>query len=253
LTQGPPQPPEGQGWGQPPQGAGGQQPGWGQPPPPREPKSKTPIYRRPWFIIVGIVVLVLIAAGLLGDPPQDTQTAATAAPTTIPATTVAPTTTEPATTAEPVTTAKPTTTAAPKPIPSKTILRAAVVKALGESNRDVKRLPGFTANEGEYIVLTWRINENLTEGLTKDSARLDAVNILKAIKGVPEHDRYQGVSLKGTYSLVDQYGNSSEDTVVRATYDRRTLEKINFELGGVDFKQIFEIADSGSVHPAFQY
>ena len=55
--QGPPQPPEGQGWGQPPQGAGGQQPGWGQPPPPREPKPKPPIYRRPWFIIVGIVAI----------------------------------------------------------------------------------------------------------------------------------------------------------------------------------------------------
>ena len=252
----PPQPPPG-GWGPPPQGAPPTQPQWGQQPPgpPQPPKPKPPIYRRPWFIIVGVLVLFLIGAALLGDPPQEeAQPVASAAPTTVATTNPAPSTTsEPATTAEPVTTAKPTTTAAPKPIPSKTILRNAVVKALGESNRDVKRLPQFSATEGEYIVLTWRINENLTEGLTKDSARLDGVNILKAIKSVPEHDRYKGVSMKGTYSLVDQFGNASEDTVVRATYERRTLERINFEPGGVDFKQIFDIADSGSVHPAFQY
>jgi len=203
--------------------------------------------------LVGILIVAGIIGVLAGDPDSTSSSEATAAPTTV-ASTVPPTTIEePATTAEPVTTAKPTTTAKPKPIPSKTILRNAVVEALGDSNRDVKRLPQFGATEGEYIVLTWRINENLTEGLTKDSARLDGVNILKAIRNVPEHDRYKGVAIKGTYSLVDQYGNASEDTVVRATYERRTLERINFEPGGVNFKQIFEIADSGSVHPAFQY
>jgi hypothetical protein len=201
-----------------------------------------------------VLVLLVIGAGLLGDPPaEDTQTAATGAPTTVATsapTTEAPATTEPATTA---TTEKPTTTAKPKPIPSKTILHDAVAEALGESNRNVKRLPGFSADEGSYIIVTWRIDENLTEGLTKDGARIDAVTILKTIKGVPEHDRYKGVFLKGTYPLVDQYGNSKEETVVRARYERRTLERINFEPGGVSSKAIFDIADAGSVVPAFQY
>ena len=236
----------------------GQQPAWGTPPPhmPRSDQDST-AHRIGYRLGQGLVIAVLAGVGLLivlaligvvfGDDPSknNAQTAATTAPTTV-ATTAAP-----STTGEPTTTDEPTTTAKPKPIPSETILRNAVVKALGESNRDVKRLPGFTANEGEYIVLTWRINENLTEGLTKDSARLDGMKILKAIRGVPEHDRYKGVSLKGTYSLVDRLGNAAEETVIRANYERSTLEKINFD--GIDYKVIFDVADSGSTHPAFQY
>jgi hypothetical protein len=240
----PPQPPEG--WGPPPQ------PQWGQQPPQPPPRGRRlSAFLTVVVALVGILIVAGIIGALAGDPESTSSPQATASPTV--ATTQAPSTTveEPATTAEPETTAKPTTTAKPKPIPSKTILRNAVVEALGESNRNVKRLPQFGATEGEYIALTWRINENLTEGLTKSGARLDGVNILKAIRGVPEHDRYKGVVLKGTYPLVDQLGNSSEETVIRATYERRTLERINFD--GIDYKKIFDIADSGSTHPAFQY
>ena len=192
-------------------------------------------------LFIGLGVVALIGALFRDDSPQKSAQ---------PPVTVAPTTTGASSTTEaPATTAKPTTTA--KPVPSETILRNAVAEPLGESNRDVRRLPQFEAKEGEYTVLTWRINESLTEGLTKDSAHHDGVEILRAIKGVPEHDRYKGVALKGTYPLVDKYGNSKEQIVIRANYDRSTLEKINFD--GIDFKTIFDIADSGSTHPAFQY
>jgi hypothetical protein len=83
--QGAPQPPQ---WPQsPPQGADwqpAQQPqDWGQPgykPPPSKPKP--PVYRRPWFIILGFVVLVVIVGALLGDPPAY-ETAQQATPTTV--------------------------------------------------------------------------------------------------------------------------------------------------------------------------
>jgi hypothetical protein len=227
------------------------EPGLGAPPPPRPPTGKPPLWRRPWFIITGAVVVGLVLFSILGaiagDPkPSDTATPATAAPTTAASLTTVPPTSEPAST-EPPTTAEPTTTAKPKPVASKTLLRAAVVEAL----RDEKKLLAFSANEGETIMIRWKIDENLTEGLTKDGARLDGYSMLKAIKAVPEHDRYQRVFLTGRYPLVDQYGNSSVETVIRAGYDRRTLERINFE--GVRFKDIFDLADRGSIHPAFQY
>jgi hypothetical protein len=100
LTQGPPQPPKGwgqpqqQGWGQPPPGAQGPptQPQWGQQPSPQPPKSKPPLYRRPWFIIVGVLVALVIVGALLGDPPAEEPTGAQPEVTQAPE--------EPATTAE---------------------------------------------------------------------------------------------------------------------------------------------------------
>jgi Domain of unknown function (DUF4352) len=83
LTQGPPQPQQ-PGWGAPQSGYGppqgqqwapqgqGQQ-GWGAPQPP---KPKPPLYRRPWFIIVGVLALVVIFGALVGDPPAEEPTGA---------------------------------------------------------------------------------------------------------------------------------------------------------------------------------
>jgi len=46
-------------------------------------------------------------------------------------------------------------------------------------------------------------------------------------------------------------GNVKEMVVIRATYDKATLERMN--LDNIDFKTIFDIADIGSVHPVFRY
>jgi hypothetical protein len=72
--QGAPPPPQ---WPQsPPQGQQPQQPpAWGQPgytPPPSKPKP--PIYRRPWFMILGILGLIVIVGALVGDPPAEEPT-----------------------------------------------------------------------------------------------------------------------------------------------------------------------------------
>ena len=69
-SQGPPQPPQ---W---PPGPP-QQPQWGQPgyePPPSKPKP--PIYRRPWFVILGVIGVLVVVGALLGDPPVEESTTA---------------------------------------------------------------------------------------------------------------------------------------------------------------------------------
>lgn len=74
------QPPQGpQGPPQPPQWPPGppQQPQWGQPgyePPPSKPKP--PIYRRPWFVILGAIGVLVVVGALLGDPPAEAPTTA---------------------------------------------------------------------------------------------------------------------------------------------------------------------------------
>ncbi len=111
------------------------------------------------------------------------------------------------------------------------------------------RVSELTAEPALRVIVKWAINENLSEGLTKDGARLDGTKILQAIRDAkPDYD---GVFLEGTYPLVDRFGNTSEETVVRASYSRATIERINFR--NFSFKNVYEIADSAQIHPSFRY
>lgn len=130
-----------------------------------------------------------------------------------------------------------------------------IVDAIGKSNRGAPTRAAVSWNIGSdgenELVVRWAINENLTEGLTKDTARIEAAKILEAVRdsGIS----YDRVLLDGTYPLVDRYGNESEERVVLATYDRATVERINFD--GVPTHGVFELSrtDWLFVHPAFRY
>lgn len=119
--------------------------------------------------------------------------------------------------------------------------------ALGTSNREAHPRVDV-AQDGATILVTWAINENLTEGLTKDNARIEAIEVLEAIQNAGID--YDMVQLNGTFTLVDELGNESESDVVSATYPKSVIDDINFD--GFDFKNAFTIVDS-SVHPSFMY
>jgi len=152
----------------------------------------------------------------------------------------------PAMSAAPATKAAP---AAAAETPAKKIEHR-VRKALGSSNRDVKRVRSvkWSAAKGT-VTVAWAINDNLTEGLTKTGARLDAKEILEAVKdrAIP----IKRVVLVGSFPLQDQYGNASEETVVRATFSGEVMDRINYET--VDIRRIYDLADSAVIVPAFQY
>ena len=239
MTQGPPQPPA-----------------WGTPPAPRAPDTR-PWYRKKRYWALGIVgvFVVLALIGAIVGPPDDTGVSAPAttaepaptatdAPSTVPST-AAPTTAP--TTAAP-TTAAPTTTKQ-QPIP----LRQAVGNALGSSNRGRNPRPDqWDAPFGHTIILRWAIDDNLTEGLVKSGARLEVVKILKAIRAHPDWTtkKYPGVTMSGTFTLVNDLGEESEDVVIRAHYDRATINRMNFD--NIDFHRILNVADPVFIHPTFQ-
>ncbi|MGI8681425.1 MAG: hypothetical protein ACR2JO_04700 [Mycobacteriales bacterium] len=149
--------------------------------------------------------------------------------------------------------AQPKATAAPKakapPTPQQA-LNAKIASALGPGNRKgIKRVKAvtFPASSG-HIEVEWAVNDNITTGFIKDGARLDAVNILKAIKssGVP----YDSVFVNGSFPLQDKFGKSTEESVVRAAYTSATVNRIQFD--NISFKTIFDLADSANIHPAFK-
>jgi len=206
--------------------------------------------RRRWLLIF-VAVMLLCAVGsfvsqLFTDPDPDpaAQPEATAVAAQVDEDTPAP---EP--TAAP--TAEPTNTPAPTAEPTATLapadaLRAAVLSALGDSNRDVDRLVALEDAAGR-IEVDWAINDNLTEDLNRAGAQLDATEILRAIAG--SGYPYEFILLRGTFPLIDQFGNIEEQKVVELFFEKPTVDQINFD--NFSHRNIYNIADSAQIHPAF--
>lgn len=216
------------------------------------------------IMVILLVVATLISGGTSGDKAKLASKAAATTTTvgqaTTPveatASTLQSTTTVPPTTSPPTTPAPTTVPPTSAPPPTQSIeanVFAKVSKALGNSNRKASpRVTVVVPMPGQMIQVKWAINDNLTEGLTKDGARLEGVKMLRAIQSMGGL-AYTDVNLEGTYPLVDQFGNGSEQTVIQARYSRATMDKFNFN--NFDFKKVYEayVADSVMVHPTFRY
>lgn len=127
-------------------------------------------------------------------------------------------------------------------------VREAVVGALGRRNRDGAPSPRVSFDEATgRVSVNWAINENLTEGMTKRGAQLDIVHILEAV--VDSRVPFNAVDIEGTYSMVDTFGNASEQSVVSVTYSRETVTRINFD--NFLTENAYVIADGKRIHPAF--
>ena len=73
---------------------------------------------------------------------------------------------------------------------------------------------------------------------------MDISNILKGI----QKDINVNVDVNVTYPLQDKYGNTSEDIVIKATFNSDTIKKINFD--NFDYNDIPSVADEWWNHNA---
>lgn len=182
-------------------------------------------------IIIGICIFCIIASfamDALGLLPETTP---------IPTSTFAPTQTP-----------LPSATAT-QPITPEQAFEQTLIDVLGTSNRDVPRLTGilWSPTDGD-LMLQWTINDNFGENLILRGAMLDVVNMLKQISQNPSPYPYQTITFDGSFLLVDQFGNSTEERVILASYTAETIQKINWE--GFLTDNIFIVADSSFIHPA---
>jgi len=119
---------------------------------------------------------------------------------------------------------------------------------LGSSNRDIPRIEEvkpICVDSGCDITVKWALNDNLTSDMRIYSAQRDATDILEVISNSELPLEY--VRLAGTFSMVDSYGNVSEDIVLKLFFSPETIEMINFENFLVD--NIYKIADGKDIHP----
>lgn len=81
------------------------------------------------------------------------------------------------------------------------------------------------APSNNFSLIKFKGSENLTNNMTVKGMYLDIFNILKAIQPIIDTD----VDFNVTYPLVDQYGNTEDVIVIKATFTNETIKKINFE------------------------
>ena len=119
--------------------------------------------------------------------------------------------------------------------------------ALSTSNRNVRRVSEARL-QGERLFVHWAINDNLTAGMIRGGVRFDISRMLEVIADSSEP--YTSVFLRGTFAMVDQFGNASETPVVEATFTKDTIDRINFENFLTD--NVYVIADDTDLHPEFR-
>ena len=150
----------------------------------------------------------------------------------------------------------PTDTPAPMPSPvpptatpePRAAVEALVKKTLGRSNRDVDRVGLVTLSADNWVTVEWAINDNLTSGMIKGSTTMDIAHVARALC---EASFCAGLTMRGSFSMVDVYGNVSEDVVVQIVLQPETLTKINWAT--FDHRaNLYTVADTVKLHPAFQ-
>jgi hypothetical protein len=200
------------------------------------------------FIVASCCCVSTIAVGIdsglrdIGVLPSYTPTpadTATPLPSNTPVPSVTPTITD---TPLPSQTPEPTNTLSPEEE-----VRSIVEDALGDSNRDVERITDFYIGYDDLVVVSWTINDNLTENMIKRGAQLD---IVKVAESLCEADYCNGLRMRGTFPLQDKYGNVSEEEVVFVHYDSSTLKRINWD--NFITSNVYDVADKASIHPLFE-
>ncbi len=127
-------------------------------------------------------------------------------------------------------------------------LRARIITSLGDGNRDIPRLTAFDWSETDKsLIIEWTINDNFTSNMIMVGIQTDITDMLKIISQSGLLPDYQFVTFVGTFSLRDSFGNTSEERVVTASYNKSTVDKINWP--NFLYTDIFTIADLQNINP----
>ena len=100
-------------------------------------------------------------------------------------------------------------------------LRTAIINVVDEENFvTLNYVP-----DNNFTLIKFKGSENLTKNYTVKGMYIDIFDILKSIQPIIDTD----VDFNVVYPLQDVYGNSSDEIVIKATFKKGTIEKINFE------------------------
>jgi cytoskeletal protein RodZ len=104
---------------------------------------------------------------------------------------------------------------------------------------------------GDIVTASYKLQENFTAGLTKDTARYKTVEVLKYAQSA--YPKLAEVDVHVTADMKDTYGNTSVGQVATLVYSRDSLDKINWN--NIDPADIWNvpIADPIYIHHDLLY
>lgn len=130
-------------------------------------------------------------------------------------------------------------------------LKVNIEDVLGTSNREVPRLTSFDwSDTDKSLIINWALNDNLTSSFIYIGMQKDVADMMQEIAKSGLLPEYRFVTFVGTFPLQDAFGNASEERVVTASYNKATVDKINWD--NFLWDKVFVIADSVNIHPAMK-
>ncbi|MED5052709.1 hypothetical protein [Anoxybacteroides rupiense] len=122
-----------------------------------------------------------------------------------------------------------------------------------KSNTGEKRIIDLQVNDNagtqdtkdKIVIAKLYADENLTTNMTRDGILMDSKKLLEELF---EQKEISEAVLLWNFTLVDQYGNESVDTVLKIGLDRVTADKINWK--NFNYKNFENVAPQYFVHPA---
>jgi hypothetical protein len=99
------------------------------------------------------------------------------------------------------------------------------------------------SRRGKSVVVTFPVNDNLTSGMIRSGAHSDTLAILIAVAGTDAPVRDIGV--RGTFPLVDKYGNESPGQVLWS-YWAKAWRGVDW--GKDDIEYLIEVPEAADVY-----
>ncbi|MFC3212715.1 hypothetical protein [Planomicrobium okeanokoites] len=166
------------------------------------------------FIIIGIILVIAIVQGVIQGVSQAGNT--------------------------------PTETTEPEQTP-----KEKVESALNNNvTVDSLSLSGQFDSEPYSAEISFLAKENLSSNMTVEGMKDDIKNALYTLK--ESGYTFDSISINVDYPLTDQYGNSENETVIKATYAGETLDKLGDDKHALKNDNLATIADEWWEHDAIK-
>ena len=101
--------------------------------------------------------------------------------------------------------------------------------------------------DGSYVDIYLSGQDGFSVSLIRKGMWMEATDILRELQPRTDLER---VTIFWSFPLIDSYGNSTTETVMKVLFEKETLDKINFER--FDWNNIPDIADEYYEHAALK-